>query len=80
MVSMCAATTAVTVMLFYVGSYGMPDLGNWLKDNFDRIFLPLPIFLLLGTTWLIGKAWSPETGRADPGEAKGRGTGMEAQA
>ena len=70
MVSMSAATVVVTVLLFYVGSYGMPEFRGWLSGNFDRFFLPSPILLFLGVVWLMGHARSAEPGASDLGDAQ----------
>jgi len=80
MVSMSAATVVVTVLLFYVGSYGMPEFRGWLSGNFDRFFLPSPILLFLGVVWLMGHARSAESGASDPGDTRVLGAGRRSQA
>jgi len=80
MLSMCAATVVVTVLLFYVGSYGMPDYRGWLSGNFDRFFLPSPILLFLGAIRLMGHARSAEPGASDLGDAQVLRAGRRSQA
>jgi hypothetical protein len=45
---MFAAIVSVTVLLFYVGSFGVADFRGWLARSFARELLPAPLFLLTG--------------------------------
>jgi hypothetical protein len=72
---MAAATVAVTISLFYVGSFGTPGLRGWLDRSFDRALLPSPVLLFLGAIWLVGRARSP--GETGPGKAAAPVPGME---
>jgi len=75
MVWMAAATVAVTISLFYLGSFGTPGLRGWLDRSFDRALLPSPVLLFLGAIWLVGRARSP--GETGPGKAAAPVPGME---
>jgi hypothetical protein len=60
-VAMCSGAALVTVLLFYVGSFGTGVTG-WLERGFDRAFLPSPILLFLGLPALLAPASSSAGG------------------
>jgi hypothetical protein len=47
------AVVSVTVLLFYVGSFGTGDLRGWLGRSFERELLPAPVFFLTGALLLL---------------------------
>jgi uncharacterized RDD family membrane protein YckC len=58
---MGAATIVVTMLVFYIGSFGHPDFRGWLDRSFDRELLPSPVLLFLAAAWLSGRT-GPKAG------------------
>jgi hypothetical protein len=71
--AMGAATILVTIMLFYLGSFGTPDLRGWLDRGFDREVLASPVLILSGILLLLAPT-SPSPETAGDGEGGGAGS------
>jgi hypothetical protein len=47
-VAMCGASAFVTILIFYIGSFGILGLRTWLATTFRRELLPSPLLLFIG--------------------------------
>jgi hypothetical protein len=63
---MGVGTALVTILIFYLGSFGVADLRGWLVRSFDRAYLITPLLLLMGTLQLLVPS-SPPSSATDRG-------------
>jgi hypothetical protein len=66
-----------TVLIFYIGSFGISDVRGWLDLVFERFFLPVPALFFVSILWLLvpspadalvrGKVVGPSRREPEPG-------------
>jgi hypothetical protein len=64
--AMSLGTALVTILIFYLGSFGVGDLRGWLGRSFDRAYLVTPVLLLIGAIQLLVP--SPSAAQGGPGD------------